>query len=306
MALEVGLAGGVVGSGGGVEECAEDGFAVDDDAAVGGEVDDHVGPEPVAVDVGGGGLFGEIAAVGHAGEFDEFSERDFAPLSADVGAGEGGDELGGLGGECGLGSGHDADLLAEFGVRAGALGFHFGETFLVGAEHFFEGFEERADLGFAFVEGSGGFGGEGFEFGFGHLDEGEVGFFEGVAGDGSEGLGEFFVGVVEEFALVADVLVGGGELCGEGGGAGVGVGELRAGEGEFGVLFGGMEAVGVEVGGEGGGALFGEGEGGLKGGEGGFGFAVGVEVGEGRAEGGGEGGDDGGGEKVHGVNVANG
>ncbi len=288
VTLEMGEAGGFVGGGGGVEESAEDGFAVDDDLAVGGEVDDHVGAEAVAVEIGGGGLFGEVAAVGHAGEFDEFSEGDFAPLSADVGAGEGGDELGGLGGEGGLGGGHDADLLAEFGVGAGALGFHFGEAFLVVGEHFFEGFEEGADLGFALVEGAGGFGGEGFEFGFGHLEEGGVGFFEGVARDGGEGVGEFLVGVVEEFALVADVLVGGGELGEEGGDAGFGGGEVGAEGVGFGVLFGELGLGGGEIFGEGGGLLLGEGEGGLELVDCGFGFEGEEEVDEGGAEEGGE------------------
>ena len=152
-----------------------------------------------------------FAAGGQAGQLDEFAKRDFAPLAADV--------QGRVRAEtswvvcwvrCGLDLGHGADLLAEFGVGAGALGFEFGEAFLVVAEHFFDGFKEGADLGLAFVEGAGGFSGEGFEFFLGHLEESFIGFGESVAGDGGEGGGEGFVGLVEEGLLFGDVFPGGG------------------------------------------------------------------------------------------------
>jgi len=92
VALEVAAAGVVVGGGGGVEEGVETGFAVDDDVALAGEIDDQVGLQSALLGVDAF-LFDEVAAVGEAGEFDEAAQGDFAPLAANGWTGKSGHEL---------------------------------------------------------------------------------------------------------------------------------------------------------------------------------------------------------------------
>ena len=73
MLLHEEIRGGLIGTALRLKEGVERDLRVDDDAPVGGEVDDHVGPDDPGVTLVGG-LLGEVDPFQHAGGFDESTQ----------------------------------------------------------------------------------------------------------------------------------------------------------------------------------------------------------------------------------------
>ncbi len=222
-------------------------------------------------------LFGEIAVLDHAREFDDAAELELAPCTGRSGTAERGREASGLGLERALGRGERAELLGEGGVGGAAGLLDLADTDIDFLEGIANRFHQRVDGRLAFVEVAPGALLELGERGLGQLEEGLVVALQGVGREGLEGVGEARLRILKR-----------GEFFG--GGLALGVERGRE-TGGGGLAFGGERAEPVELG--------------LRGGQGGAGFgelglgaeelgtqrgfaAAQVEPDEGGAEGGGD------------------
>ena len=133
----------------------------------------------------------EIAAVGHARQFNQPAERDLAPLPARLRAAQGADELVGLRVQRALDFGERAELLAEHAVRFDARFFDVGQPRLILIQNLLHRLEQPFDLRFALLERAGGFGGERGEFLLGEMQECFVVFRQRVGGETCECFAQF-------------------------------------------------------------------------------------------------------------------
>ena len=110
----------VVG-GRGLEVGGQRHLGVDDDRAAAGQAHDEVGPQRRAVGGAQRLLLGEVAALEHAGVLDAAPQLHLAPHAARLRLAQRVDERGRLAAELLGGAADAADLLAQLGLRAGAL-----------------------------------------------------------------------------------------------------------------------------------------------------------------------------------------
>jgi len=182
----------------GIEVGVHRGFGVDNDVLSAGEFDNEIGAEAFAFIRGGGGLGFEVAVLLHACHFDDAAELDLTPLSTAVGLAEGFDEFLGFLFEADVAFGDVDDLLFEGGVVALAEFFAFGDLLLDFFEGLGNGFDHLLDGGLAFFQIAFGFLLLGFEAVFGEDEKLILGGFQGIGGEGLEGVRKFGFGLFEQ------------------------------------------------------------------------------------------------------------
>ncbi|OPZ07119.1 MAG: hypothetical protein BWZ08_02055 [candidate division BRC1 bacterium ADurb.BinA292] len=251
VTLEGGAA--LVGVGGleGLQIGHQGGLGVDDDAAAAGKINDHVGPQAA---VGGvdGDLFAKVAAIDHAGQFDDAAQGDLAPAAADLRGAQGLDELAGFLFELALGLAEVGDLREQLAVGLRAQRLHFLNLLFVAAELFAQGGDQFADRLLAALQVPAGRLLVLAQVLRGELEEGFVVLAEGLGGKGAEAVGEAGAGLVEEglfflggLAFVVERGLEGGEAFGAGAQLGAERADLVFQPGDaFGLGFGGVEASG--------------------------------------------------------------